>query len=1076
MRLPANRATWQRVAAILDQTLELPPAKRAAVLDKVCDGSPELRAEVEELLEADAEAGSFLENPLGEVATTLLADAPLPAGTAPSPAEPAPAQPDAGSAADGKLGPYRVLREIGAGGMGVVYEGWDRRLDRRVALKLLPPEWSRDRRAKERFVREARAAATLDHPNICTVHDVGESDDGQLYIVMAYYQGETLEHRIARGPLPPAEARDLAVQVARGLERAHAAGVVHRDVKPSNIMVTEARPDHDRMPPDRTPPDRMPPDRAKILDFGIARVAGDAGLTRAGGSPGTPAYMSPEQASGEAVDERTDVWSLGVMLYEMLAGRRPFRARLPAAVIHQILNRQPEPLEEICPETPAALARVVARAMARDPAERYQSVSELLADLESEAAPPATAAGPSGRRRFTLAATLLAVLAALGGWWVACDAEPRARASMAVLRFQNLSGEADLDWLRLGLADLLITDLSQSPEIEVLDLQRLDRILEDSGASGTETASADQLEELSGHAEAVLQGSFVRSGERLRINFNLRHSAGGRILLTDWVEDPQERLFAMVDKVSRLTRRSLEIPPRVELADTVAEVTTSSYEAWRLFSEGRQLAGQSRWDEARPLFEEAIANDPEFALALVDLSNLHVNLGHDRVAREYARRASEQAERLPLQQRYFVEGEFHSGTWSGYARAIKAYRQGLDLFPGDLGMRSNLAAHLAYLERYEEAIREYQAAIDHGDDYAGTYFGAATALGALDDFETGGGLLIELARRSPGDWFAQLVLGWNLTDRGRLDEAAVALRRAEDLRPGDFNVRQGWWRWRILREDWEGAAGDVREMASSSDPHDRWLALVCDAWTGLFSGRSRPAAARLAESARAYSQPEGFTALSHCWTARLLLLTGRPDEALAAAQQAQQEAPGDWPELEGMFLAALARQALGQPEAADRLAEGLRGRAAKMPNTVEKRQLHHLEGRLALARGDTGRALRELTAAEALLSPRGFWFHRHVLPDHLPLWYTLGEAERAAGRPEKAAEWFRKVTSSGTEHLEYPVLFGRSFYQLGEVYEALGLPHRAAEAYGRFHGYWRDGDLDREQVEVAAAKSARVQP
>jgi hypothetical protein len=265
----------------------------------------------------------------------------------------------------------------------------------------------------------------------------------------------------------------------------------------------------------------------------------------------------------------------------------------------------------------------------------------------------------------------------------------------------------------------------------------------------------------------------------------------------------------------------------------------------------------------------------------------------------------------------------------------------------------------------------------------------------------------------------------------------------------------------ILREDWQGAADYAQRMSTVATSYGRWLGLVCQAWTDLYSGRSQQALAHLAESARAYPEPEAYTALGHCWTARLLLQTGRPAEALAAAQQARQEASGDWPELEGMFLAALAEQALGRLAEADRILASLRARAEKMPNPVQQRQLHHLAGRLALARGEHERALHELRAGADLLPPRGFWFHWHVLPDHVPLWYALGEAELAAGRQELAAEWFGKVAESGVEHLEHPVLFVRSFYQLGTISEALGNTEEAAEAYGRFRGYWQHGDLDR---------------
>ena len=308
---------------------------------------------------------------------------------------------------------YEVLESIGGGGMGVVYKALDTRLGRTVALKFLPPELTRDPDAKERFLQEARAASALDHPNVCTIHEIGETEEDQLYLAMACYDGETLRRRIEREPLSLDEATDIAKQVAQGLAKAHRQGIIHRDVKPANVMLTG---------------DGV----VKILDFGLAKLAGTAALTRTGLSLGTPAYMSPEQARGDEVDARTDVWSLGVLLYEMIAGRRPFPGDNDQAVLYALLNEPPKPLPALRVDVPPELERIVSRMLAKDPAERYPAMADVIADLRKLRNEPSTGtlqiqaavAAPvrKGRKRWPLAviaaSAAMAVLLLAAGWWL----------------------------------------------------------------------------------------------------------------------------------------------------------------------------------------------------------------------------------------------------------------------------------------------------------------------------------------------------------------------------------------------------------------------------------------------------------------------------------------------------------------------------------------------------------------------------------------------------------------------------------------------------------------------------------
>ncbi len=300
---------------------------------------------------------------------------------------------------------YRVFGHLGGGGMGVVYKAEDTRLQRTVALKFLPPAMTRDPVAKSRFLQEARAASALDHPNVCTVYDIGELDDGQLYLAMPAYDGETLKKRIESGPLPIEEAVDIAKQVAQGLSKAHRLGIVHRDIKPANLMLTG---------------DGI----VKILDFGLAKLAGSAGLTRAGFCVGTPSYMSPEQARGE-VDLRTDLWSLGVVLYEMLTGLLPFQAESDPGIVHALLHEEPSPLTRWRPEVPAALERIVTGLLKKDPGDRYPTAEHVLEELRALGGPPtrtfqSAEVRQPGRRRRGLwigAVVAVALLAAGGVYW-----------------------------------------------------------------------------------------------------------------------------------------------------------------------------------------------------------------------------------------------------------------------------------------------------------------------------------------------------------------------------------------------------------------------------------------------------------------------------------------------------------------------------------------------------------------------------------------------------------------------------------------------------------------------------------
>lgn len=1053
---------WERIDGLLDQALDLPSDEVAAFLDRECAGDAALRAEVEELLAAEAEAGGFLETPASELAEPLIATSELEETLSRH------------GLTHRQLGPYRLLRWLGGGGMGVVYEAEDTRLRRHVAIKLLPREWSRNPDAKERFQREARAASALDHPNICILHDIGESPDGQLYLVMAHYPGETLKQVIARGPLPVDEAREIAIQVARGLARAHAAGIVHRDVKPANVMVTEPT---DRSHGELSGRGRAAGDRIKVLDFGVAKIAGEAALTHTGRSVGTPYYMSPEQIYGDEVDERSDVWSLGVLLYEMLAGRRPFAGNNQLAISHSIRRRDPVPLREARPEVPVALERVVAKMLAKDPADRYQSVPQLLADLEEDTEPTLVLPRPraSGfRRRGWVAAAvavLLLVAVAVGWRWREGPAETSTHGAavgesrgIAVLYFQNLIGDPDLDWLRRGLTDMLVTDLAQSPDLEVLSTARLAELMEGFGGAPGKL-SLGQIRRLAKEtgASMVVQGSFARLGEIYRIDFTLEAASDGAILKSDSFKDRgEESLLAMIDELSAAIRNHLEVIRPAASPPTARAGTTSSLDAWRFYQEGLDLYRRSKLEEAVPLLERAIEIDPGFALALATLGRLYANLGEDALGEEYLEQAVQHADRLPLHQRFAVEGAFYGRQWEGYGQAIEAYREAAGLYPEDKGFRSNLGTYLAYLERYDEAAAELDRLIAGGTAFEGTYSLAASIHAALGRWDEGHAVLADYAKTRPESWYLRFALGWSLTHGGHLDEAEIRWRQASELRPGVFLTHYLGWRVYGLRGDWSLADRQADALLDLGGPLERWLGWSCRARGELFRGRSQQALELFESATGAYPEPAAYTALARIAAAEVLLESGQAERALAEATRARSDGRGQWPELQSLFLIAVAAEMAGQTAVADDAAAALEERWRASPNPVEERLLLHLEGRRALVRGEVPVALDFLGRAVGLLPARGLEVESYAVPDHVPLWSALASAYLAAGDPRSAATWWEKVVLAGTERLPHPVPWVRAHFQLGRARFELGEVDDGRRLLLRYLDLWRDADLDSE--------------
>jgi len=692
-------AGWARIEEILDGALERSAGEREAYLAAQCGHDADLRRELAGLLEACAASEGRLEETAAEFAGSLLAawaydsDSPLAAGAIP---------------AGESVGPYRIVRVLGRGGMGVVYLAHDPVLDRPVTLKLLPPHLAADPAAGQRLIDEARAASALDSPYIETIYETGRTDEGRVYLAMAYYPGGALSQRLAGGPLPVEEAIRLAAEVARGLAAAHAAGIIHRDIKPSNIVVAASG-------------------TARIVDFGIAKTAG-RDVTGSGEPRGTVAYMSPEQTRGEELDSRTDIWSLGVVLYEMLAGRRPFEGATDRVVIHAIRRDDPIPLTEARPEVPRRVSKLVLRCLDKEAARRPPSAGVVVDTL-------AGAVRDRRPRRAPLAAALIATAGGSIGTFVMLGdrgagaefvSEPSTGPAtrLAVLPLTNVRGDAQIDYLGYALSDQVISRIGY---LEGLVVRPSSSVRRFAGGAHSPAAVAETL-----GVEYVLAGSYLRDGDSLRVNIELIHAGSNRPVWQEPIHTGFDDVFAAQDLVADRVSRRLERELGLEDHTAAGVAAAVDPDAYRLYL---QSAAYGYADEAGlaalELLRRSVVRDSTFAPALASLghriywqANSATALGGEREAMYV------EAERL-LKRALEVNPELLSAL--GYLatlytetgrleESVRLSRRALAINPSDFDARFALSHAYRYAGLLPESVAEFEnaLALDPGNPRLGT--------------------------------------------------------------------------------------------------------------------------------------------------------------------------------------------------------------------------------------------------------------------------------------------------------------------------------------------------------------------
>ena len=722
---------WRRVDELFHATMGRDAMERADFLREACAGDNALRSEVEKLIAAHEKDGSFIDSPAYAATEFLIDDqAVLTAGQ--------------------RLGHYEITSPIGRGGMGEVYLAEDTRLGRKVALKLLPSEFTGDEDRLRRFRQEARAASALNHPNILTIHEIG-SENGTHFMATEYVEGDTLRRRMAGGALKLGEALDLAIQVASALAAAHQAGIVHRDIKPENIMVRSDG-------------------YAKVLDFGLAKLAERP--TAAGGSAaptlmkvetrpgivmGTPHYMSPEQARGFGVDTRTDVFSLGVVIYEMVAGRAPFEGGTPSDVIVSLLDREPAPLSRDSLGVPAELERIVGKSLCKDREERYQVVKDLLIDLKSlreelafeakleRSVPPerrggAASGGLAGpavatgmveaphptsnaeyfiagvkrhKRYVALISVMLAVTAAASVFMFSHRAVALTdKDTILITDFVNTTGDPVFDGtLKQGLA----AQLEQSPFLSIFPEARVRQTLRLMNRAPEERVTTDVAREACQRQglKAYIAGAISSLGSNYVITLEAVNAQSGEEIAREQVEATNKEgvLKALSQAATGLREGLGESLQSIQKFDAPLEVTTFSLEALKAFSLGREQELAGKYLESIPFYKRAVELDPNFASAWIKLAIQHNNTSQPKLAAEYAEKAFELRDRASEYEKLRIAYFYYQFVTGELEKAIETQELFKRSYPREHTGPGNLAVLNARIGRFEKAIAETQEAL-----------------------------------------------------------------------------------------------------------------------------------------------------------------------------------------------------------------------------------------------------------------------------------------------------------------------------------------------------------------------------